>query len=270
SALGDEDVRGFDIPMDDPFRVRGVQRAGNLNPEVQYLLHLQRLTFDAVLQRSPFEELHDDEILAILLPDLVNGADVGMVQRGGRACLAVEAFQRCGGLGQFFGEEFQGHVAAQGAVLGLVHHAHPATTQLLQNAVMRDRFADHARELARGEHLRPRSWASQRAAHKRHKRSLEAVGLVPSGGPAGPPTKSRQPKANPVRRKCTRALTQVPQRAGSPPRMCSAQVSMGTGTCDTRLQAMRSAKSATRRHPRESGNPMSLFYWALPGLLPGG
>src|SRR5207245_11806081 len=80
--------------------------------------------------------------------------------------------------------------------------------------------------------------------HKRHKRSLVAVGLVPSGGLARPPTKSRHPKANHVRRKCARALTQVPQRAGSPPRMCSAQVSMGTGTCNTRLQAMGSPKSA--------------------------
>src|SRR2546425_8401587 len=55
----------------------------------------------------------------------------------------------------------------------------PPPPSFRQNAVMRDRLADHARELARGGDLRPRSWASQRAAHKRHKRSLEAAGLEP-------------------------------------------------------------------------------------------
>src|SRR5262249_62331117 len=39
---------------------------------------------DAVLQRLAFQKLHGDEGLAILLVDVVTGADVGMVQRRGR------------------------------------------------------------------------------------------------------------------------------------------------------------------------------------------
>src|ERR1700730_10650244 len=34
----------------------------------------------------------------------------------------------------------------QPSVLGLVHHTHPATTELLDDAVVRDGLADHLRE----------------------------------------------------------------------------------------------------------------------------
>jgi len=33
ASLGDEDVRGLDVPVDDAFGMRGIERVGNLDPQ---------------------------------------------------------------------------------------------------------------------------------------------------------------------------------------------------------------------------------------------
>ena len=60
---------------------------------------LERTAVDAVLQGHAFEKLHGDEGLAVVFADLVDGADVGMVQRRGGAGFALEALERLRVLG---------------------------------------------------------------------------------------------------------------------------------------------------------------------------
>ena len=43
SALGDENIRGFDIAVDDSFGVRGIQSFRDLDPKLQYFLERKRL-----------------------------------------------------------------------------------------------------------------------------------------------------------------------------------------------------------------------------------
>ena len=83
--------------------------------------------------------------------DFVDGADVGMVQGGGSASFAAEAFQRLLILRNFVRQEFQSHEAAEHGVLGLVHHTHPAAAELLDDAVVRNGLAKQ-----KGEALRSR------------------------------------------------------------------------------------------------------------------
>ena len=104
---------------------------------------VQRTSGDAVLQRHAVQILHDDERLPVLLADVVDGADVGMVQGGCGACFPPKARERLRVLGQFFGKKLQGDEAVQPRVLGLIDHAHPAAAQLLDDAVVRDGLADH-------------------------------------------------------------------------------------------------------------------------------
>ena len=90
--------------------------------------------------------------MAVVVFDLVNGADAGMVQQGSGAGLALEALHGLAVAGEIVGEKLYGDVAAQAGVFGFVDHAHPAAAQFAQNAVMGDRLADHgrtARTLAR-------------------------------------------------------------------------------------------------------------------------
>ena len=84
-----------------------------------------------MLQRHAIEKLHGDERMPILLADLVNRADVGMVQRRRRPRLAPEPLQRLRVVCNLIGQKFQRNKPAQRSILGLVHHAHPSAAQLL-------------------------------------------------------------------------------------------------------------------------------------------
>jgi hypothetical protein len=52
-------------------------------------------------------------------------------------------------LGHFFRKEFQGDKAMQAGVVGLINDAHPAPTEFLSDAVMRNGLPDHTREILR-------------------------------------------------------------------------------------------------------------------------
>ena len=56
-----------------------------------------------MLERSPLQQFQSDERLAHVLTNFVNGADVGMVERSGRACLALEPLKRLPVLGPLLG-----------------------------------------------------------------------------------------------------------------------------------------------------------------------
>jgi hypothetical protein len=45
--------------------------------------------------------------------------------------------------GYFIGKKFESYKAMQSRVLSLVHDTHPAATEFLQDAVVRDSLADH-------------------------------------------------------------------------------------------------------------------------------
>src|SRR5215475_7159758 len=73
---------------------------------------------------------------AILLTDVVNSANMGMVQSRGRFCFALETFQRLRILGQVVWKKFQRDETAKTGVFGFMDHAHSAAAQLFKNPVM--------------------------------------------------------------------------------------------------------------------------------------
>jgi hypothetical protein len=60
-----------------------------------------------VLQGHPVEELDGDEGVAVLLADVVNGADVGMIQRRGSLRLSPKTGERLGIVGHVIGQELE-------------------------------------------------------------------------------------------------------------------------------------------------------------------
>ena len=143
SALGDEDVRGLDVAMHDAFGVRGVQRVGDLDGERADCSISIGLAADAMLQRQAFQKLHGDEGLAVLFADVVDRADVGMIQRGRGLRFALKARQRLRIRATSSGRNFSATKRCRRDVLGLVDHTHAAAAQLLDDAVVRDGLADH-------------------------------------------------------------------------------------------------------------------------------
>jgi len=142
-ALSHEQVCGFDVAVDDADSVRRVERVGNLDGQVQNAIQGHRVSFDTMLQGGAFQQLHHQEVLAFVLVNVVNGADVRVIQGGGGTRLALKTLQRLQVLLHVFRQKLQRHFAAEAKVLGLVHHAHAAPAQFLQHAVMRNGLPDH-------------------------------------------------------------------------------------------------------------------------------
>src|SRR5262249_34478649 len=102
------------------------------------LLRRQRLAGQATFESPAFQEFHDDERLTRQGINIVNRADVRMVQSRGRPRLALEAFEGLGVLGVFMGQELQSHEPAQADVLRFVDNAHAAAAEHFRNAIVRN------------------------------------------------------------------------------------------------------------------------------------
>ncbi len=89
-------------------------------------------------ERLPLQQFHGNEGSPIGFVNFVNRADVWMVQRRGGFRLPLETAESLGVVGEFVGQELQGHVAAELEVFSLVHNAHPAASDFAEDAVMRD------------------------------------------------------------------------------------------------------------------------------------
>ena len=84
ARLGDQQVSGFDVPMDDFRRVSFSESLTDLGCDVHSVTQIQRPTGDPLLERLPLVVGHDEiQLPVVRLVDLEDGADVGVVQCGG-------------------------------------------------------------------------------------------------------------------------------------------------------------------------------------------
>src|SRR6516162_6794790 len=143
----DEYVRGLDVPMDDPFGVCRVQGVGDLDADIENLFDLQWLSTNLLFQRRAFQIFHGDERLSRLIVNLVNRADVGMVQS--RCCLrfTLKAGESLCIFSNIVRKKLEGDKAMQLHILGFVDHTHPTAAQLLDDAVVGNGLADHRVEI---------------------------------------------------------------------------------------------------------------------------
>src|SRR5271165_1520906 len=75
--------------------------------------------------------------------DLIDRADIGMVQGRSRLGLSLEANQCLGISGYVIRQKFQRNESVQGEVFGFVDDTHASAAEFLENAVMRDDLVDH-------------------------------------------------------------------------------------------------------------------------------
>src|SRR5437868_5830554 len=79
-TLRNEDVGRLDVTMDDASGMSGIERVRDLDAEIEHRFDLQRFAVDGVPECLPLQQFHSDEGSPISLVDVVDGADVGMVQ----------------------------------------------------------------------------------------------------------------------------------------------------------------------------------------------
>ncbi len=150
SALRNENVCGFDVAVNDSLRMSRIQCVSDLDGQAEQDIVVDRSTGNAVLQRHAVQKLHDDEGLAVLLANLINSADIGMVQGGGSLRFPLKPGEGlCVGR-NVMRQKFEGDKTVQGDVLGLVDDSHATTAKLFDDVVVRNCLAEHGRIL-RGE-----------------------------------------------------------------------------------------------------------------------
>src|SRR5262249_48780177 len=97
---------------------------------------------DRLLERGAVLILHHDEHVFVVTTHLIDRADCGMAERGGRTRFTAEAYYRALIVGQIGGQELEGDEALEFGVPGLVDDTHAATPEPFEDVVMRDRFAE--------------------------------------------------------------------------------------------------------------------------------
>src|SRR5512146_288192 len=103
-----------------------------------------RCRFDLASKRHAVNELHDDELLATRLLNVVNDADVRVIQRRGCARLLQKPLALGLVSAETVREKLQGYNPVELCIVGLIDHTHPALTELLEDCVMGDGFIDHS------------------------------------------------------------------------------------------------------------------------------
>jgi hypothetical protein len=77
AAASDEKVSRLDIAMNNSLGVRRIQRVRNFDGDIEQSVYFQRTPVDQVLQRRTVQIFHGDERPAILLANVVDGANAG-------------------------------------------------------------------------------------------------------------------------------------------------------------------------------------------------
>jgi len=114
--------------MNDAAFVGGFEGIENTDADFEELIERYGLAVDAMLERDAFEKLHGDEGDAIVFVDVVDRADIGMIERGGGLSFAAEAFEGGRIFGDLVGEKFEGDEALEFGVFGAEDDAHAAAT----------------------------------------------------------------------------------------------------------------------------------------------
>src|SRR5262249_43954446 len=89
----------------------------------------QRAASQALREGFAFDVFHDEIVGAVFVADVIEDADVGMIQRGDGFCFAVESLARLGLSCGMVGQNFYGDNAVEASVAGAIDFAHAAAAK---------------------------------------------------------------------------------------------------------------------------------------------
>jgi hypothetical protein len=132
-----EHVRRLEVAVDQAAVVQRRQRGEHAERDRQRVRDAERAALQAIGQRLALEQLHGDEQRARILADLVDLADVRMVDARRRPRLAPEALAR-GLVARRRRHRLQRNRALEPFVARRIDDAHPAFAELVRDDVMGD------------------------------------------------------------------------------------------------------------------------------------
>jgi len=118
-----------------PVAVRLVQRVRDLRAESQNLFKRQTAFLEALGEGFAFDAFHDKVVHTVLMPDIVEDADMRVIQAGDGLGFALEALLASGIGGEMSGENLDGYCPLKTRVPSSIHLAHPARSERSNNLI---------------------------------------------------------------------------------------------------------------------------------------
>jgi hypothetical protein len=115
--------------MHDAPAVSGIEGTRDLDSDAQSFRYGHRAAFDTGRQCFPFEMFHDQEGSPGVFTDIVQYADIGMIETGNSTRLAFKALPELGIIGQSAGKNFNRDSAVQTSVASAIYFTHSAGAQ---------------------------------------------------------------------------------------------------------------------------------------------
>jgi len=109
-----------------PAGVGACESVGNLDGVSDRLIGRHTTRRNQFVQRLPGHVLHDHKVHAALRTDVVNHADIGMLQSRDGFCFLRETLMQLWVRGEMSGQNFNRYRALQPCIEGAIHFAHAA------------------------------------------------------------------------------------------------------------------------------------------------
>ena len=135
-ALGAHQVGALDIAMHDAAGMRFLERVGHLQTDLDDFTDRQRSLLDARRQQLAFDVLHDDEVGAGVLANVVGDGDVWRTQQRRRTRLVEQARPALRIGFELGGQELQRDRTAEADIFGAINLAHAAGAKALADAIV--------------------------------------------------------------------------------------------------------------------------------------
>ena len=126
AATGEKNIAGLEIAMRDSLTVRLIERVGDLNRVLECLIERKCTFLQSRRERLPLQVLHDEVVDAILLADIVECADVWMIQRRDGTSFPLESLAQIRIGRDMRGQNLDRDCAIEARVARFVDFAHPA------------------------------------------------------------------------------------------------------------------------------------------------
>ena len=129
-AIGPEhQVVGLDVAMHDRCGMRGRKRRRRLDRDVENFAKRQRTALQPFAHGLALDELRHQEPRSVVIADLVNGQDVGMIERGSGAGFVQEPAHALRISRELRPQHLERDRPPQGRIDGLEHFTHPAAAR---------------------------------------------------------------------------------------------------------------------------------------------
>src|ERR1700677_2924415 len=123
--------------MNDSSSVRGIERGGDLDAKREQSVQFHGTPRDALLQGCAIQKLHSNERFPVLFTNVIDRADVWVIQRGRSLRFSLEAGQGLWVSGHSLSQKLKRNEAMETRILSFVNDSHPAAAELLNDAIMR-------------------------------------------------------------------------------------------------------------------------------------